>query len=62
MSQAALTVGVTIRLRGEIHERLVECRRETRVPSNAFIEQAIVEKLDREHRPAKRTRRRKIAG
>jgi predicted transcriptional regulator len=62
VSQATLTIGVTIRLRGEVHDRLVDHRRNTRVPSNAFIEEAIVEKLDRESPIKAKPRRRKIAG
>jgi predicted transcriptional regulator len=48
--QAVPTIGYTIRLQSEIHKRLVERRRTTRVPTSAYIEQAIQEKLDRDLR------------
>ena len=61
MSRAALTIGVTIRLLGETHERLVERRRETRVPTNCYVEQAIIEKLDRDDQATKQKPRHRAA-
>lgn len=51
---------VTVRLPVEIHRRLVEHRRATRVPTNAFVERAVEAALDKERLP--RPKRRKIAG
>ena len=53
-------VAMTVRLPDVIHERLVEHRRATRVPTAAFVEQAVEDKLNREQ-PTKPKRRRKPA-
>ena len=50
-------VAMTVRLPDAIHERLVEHRRATRVPTAAFVEQAVEAKLNREQ-PLKPRRRR----
>jgi predicted HicB family RNase H-like nuclease len=49
-------VKTMIRFPATLHERLVERRRLTHVPTNYFVEQAVAEKLDREH-PDKPKRR-----
>jgi hypothetical protein len=49
-------VPTLIRFQASTHERLVERRRLTHVPTNCFVEQAVAEKLDRE-KPDKPKRR-----